>query len=123
MPDPKLRELNTRILELMRDNDVCGLVILESPGHADVGINLQSSWTCVRQELDSEGKMLRIVCNSTLYPDQSVKEKKLSNTIGCLLSLLTVMGNVSEKINGLCREVCKKVDVSHFDHEEQEPET
>lgn len=121
MPDPKLQAIREEIKAVLLKHDVAGVVILSSPTHMEFIVQLEATWTAIREQHGPEGVGIRFRLTDADVPDEKQRHQLAHDTIGTLTGTIDVMNNLCESLTGLLESAGQKIEFSHISRREWAP--
>jgi hypothetical protein len=119
MKDPNLLAARDEIGAILKRRDIVGVVILaNSTDRMEYLSQLEASWSCAFTEETMHGKVLRVRCKEEEYPSKEKAKETLTATVGALLGMIDVMGNIKEGLLMMCKRIGEKVDIQHWSKRE-----
>lgn len=99
----QLKRVRKQIDKILKEENLCGYIILETPNIADFLISLNRSWTCITYD-ELTGK-IRI--NSEDIKDSKEKAERIQNTVRVLDGIGMMLTQHSVSICGLMEHILK----------------
>lgn len=88
----KLRKVAAEINQILKDNDVAGVVQLFEPGHNEYTLNISPSFSCVSL---NENKQLKITPPIEHPEHPEIHKRKIADTVNMLANLRLYTGKLS----------------------------
>lgn len=117
MPDPKLGIIATTLRDLLRKEDVAGIVCLASPTHCEYVLQLSTTWNNILTEDDC----VRIRSRKEDYPDAAAQKAAAEQTIGTILGLRDTLSKQIEALTRLAEMLGQHWEFSHISKDEPDP--
>lgn len=104
---PKLKKAAEEIKNILKENDIAGVVILHTPGYGEYVLNLSPTYSCVKVSPQGE-----IRARAKLQEDFNGNKKEWEETVKNTSNMLSIIQSVGEPLMDSIAELSFKVDMA-----------
>lgn len=113
--DPKLKAAMEDIKEVLTKHDIAGMVIIQSPTHAEWLNHISPSWSCAQLEATEDGGLLiRVRALAKDYPTPEAHQETVASTAGMIISFSECARKLADNMDKVADMVGKQVGIEHI---------
>lgn len=107
--EQQLKQAIEQIREIMRTNDVGGIIILANEHRMEHYTELSPSWSCATYD----GEMVRFRALESEFNSKQEQKECIENTVGLMAGMADVCRVLNEQLNAVLASLSQKFDISH----------
>lgn len=105
---PKLKKAAQEIQKILTENDIAGVVILQTPGFGEYVLNLSTTYSCIK--IDHQTGEIR--ARARLQEDFNGNKKQWNETVQNTSNMLEIINKVGNPLLNAISELSFKVDMA-----------
>jgi len=122
MPDVKLKAAMEEIKTVLKNYDICAIVLLSNQNGMEFLHELTATWTCARIQEIPGGHEIRIKAKREDFPTEEAHYKVLNDTVGTVFGFVDALQYSQEQMMGLAKMLGKHFEITHVTRGDKLPE-